>query len=117
MMNSGKLHIIAFDIPYPPDYGGVIDVYYKLKALSEEGISIQLHCYEYGRTESNELNQYADNVFYYPRRNSKSLLFNTYPYIVLSRNSAELKKNLMKDDYPVLMEGLHSTYLLNDPAF
>jgi hypothetical protein len=112
-----SLHIISFDVPYPPDYGGVIDVFYKMKALSEKGIKINLHCFEYGRKENNELNKFADNVFYYQRKNSKSLLFNTLPYIVLSRNSEELKKNLQNDLAPVLMEGMHSTFLLNDGAF
>ena len=31
------LHVVAFNVPYPPDYGGIIDVFYKLKALSEQG--------------------------------------------------------------------------------
>ena len=34
------LHIISFDVPYPANYGGVIDVFYKLKALHAEGIKI-----------------------------------------------------------------------------
>ena len=112
-----SLHIIAFDIPYPPNYGGVIDVFYKLKALHAAGVHIILHCYEYGRGPAPELNEYADQVYYYPRKTAKSLLFNTYPYIVLTRNSPELKANLLKDDHPILMEGLHSTFFLNDPAF
>ncbi len=112
-----KLHLIAFDIPYPPDYGGVIDVFYKLKALNEEGVSVYLHCYEYGRLPALELNSIAEKVFYYPRKTSKSLLFNTYPFIVLTRNSPELKANLLKDNYPIIMEGLHSTFLMNDPLF
>jgi hypothetical protein len=112
-----KLHVISFDIPFPPDYGGVIDVFYKLKALYESGVKIILHCFEYGRGPSLELNSFAEKVFYYPRKNAKSLLFNTYPFIVLTRNSPELRSNLLKDEYPILMEGLHSTFLLNDPAF
>ena len=44
-----QLHIISFDVPYPPDYGGAIDVFYKLKALNQEGVKIHLHCFEYGR--------------------------------------------------------------------
>jgi hypothetical protein len=112
-----NLHVIAFDIPYPPDYGGVIDVFYKLKALHEQGIRIHLHCFEYGRGPTTELNFYAEKVYYYRRQTTKSLLFNTYPYIVLSRNSPELKINLLNDDYPILMEGLHSTFFLNDPDF
>ena len=113
-MTDLSLHIISFDVPYPPDYGGVIDVFYKMKSLYNAGVRIFLHCFEYGRPQSTELNYYADKVYYYPRINSKSFLFNTDPYIVLSRNSAELKQNLLKDDYPILMEGLHSTYLLRD---
>jgi len=44
--NSGKhLHIISFDIPYPANYGGVIDVFYKLRALVSAGIKIHLHAF------------------------------------------------------------------------
>ena len=116
-MAKNALHIISFDVPYPPDYGGIMDVYYKMKALSEAGVRIILHCYEYGRKSSSALSSLADEVYYYSRKTTKSLLFNTYPYIVLTRNSPELRSRLLKDDYPILMEGLHSTYLLNDTAF
>ena len=27
------VHIVSFNVPYPADYGGVIDVFYKLKSL------------------------------------------------------------------------------------
>ena len=50
-------------------------------------------------------------------KTTKSFLFNTLPYIVLSRQSDELKKNLLSNDYPIFMEGLHSTFLLNDREF
>jgi hypothetical protein len=112
-----KLHVVAFDVPYPPDYGGVIDVFYKMKALHAQGVKIILHCYEYGRKPAAELEKYTEKVFYYPRQTAKSLLFNTYPYIVLTRNSPELKARLLEDDFPIMMEGLHSTFFLNDPAF
>jgi hypothetical protein len=76
-MPKPSLHIISFDVPFPPDYGGVMDVYYKMKALSEEGVRIILHCYEYGRKASSELTFLADEVYYYPRKTTKSLLLNT----------------------------------------
>ena len=47
-----KINIVSFDIPYPPDYGGVIDIYYKIKALNSVGIKIYLHCFYYGRKRS-----------------------------------------------------------------
>ncbi len=111
------LHVIAFDVPFPADYGGVIDVFYKLKALHNAGVKIILHCFEYGRTAKEELEKITDKVYYYPRKSSRSLLFNTLPYIVLTRDSEALKERLLQDDFPILMEGLHSTLLLNDDAF
>jgi hypothetical protein len=108
------LNIIAFDVPFPPDYGGVIDIYYKIKSLTQCGVKVHLHCFEYGRKERGELQDFCESVSYYQRKTAKSLLFNTLPYIVLSRESDELKQNLLKNDFPILMEGLHSTYLLND---
>jgi len=112
-----NIHVISFDVPYPPDYGGVIDVFYKFKSLHGMDVKIHLHCFEYGRKQADELKSICESVHYYSRRTSRSNLFNTYPYIVLSRDSEELKKNLLKDDYPILMEGLHSTRLLGDPDF
>lgn len=111
---SKHLHVISFDIPYPPSYGGVIDVYYKLKALFKAGIKIHLHCYEYGRERSAQLKKICASVNYYPRNISRSKLFNSLPYIVTSRNSVALLKNLLRDNHPVLMEGLHSCYYLGE---
>lgn len=115
-MLDKHLHIISFDIPYPPNYGGVIDVYYKIKTLHSLGIRIHLHCFEYpGRDRSDELNQYCEEVFYYPRRTGLRSAFSLTPYIVISRKSEELMKNLLKDDHPILFEGLHSCYYIDDP--
>lgn len=108
------LHIISFDVPYPPDYGGVIDVFYKLKALHEEGVKIHLHCFEYGRGEKKELERYCEKVFYYKRKANKHLLFNSLPYIVSSRKSDELVSNLARDHSAILFEGLHCCFHLND---
>ncbi|MDB4303891.1 hypothetical protein N9934_03775 [Desulfosarcina sp.] len=114
-MPEKYLHIIAFDIPYPPNYGGVIDVYYKLKALHKKGIKIILHCYEYPGRERNEiLNQYCQEIFYYPRLTGLRSAFSRKPYIVKSRRSKKLIQNLLKDNYPILFEGLHSCYYLGD---
>jgi hypothetical protein len=108
------LHIISFDIPYPPDYGGVIDVFYKIKALHEAGVKIHLHCFEYGRELAPELEKYCEEVFYYKRQMNKHLLFNHLPYIVVSRRSELLVARLLKDNHPILFEGLHSCYHLGD---
>ena len=113
-LSKNYLHIISFDIPYPPDYGGVVDVFFKLKALSQCGAKIILHCYEYGRQHNDELNKFCAEVNYYPRNISKGKFLSKLPYIVSSRSNEKLLQRLLKDDYPVLMEGLHTTFFLND---
>jgi hypothetical protein len=113
-MSERHLHIISFSIPYPPNYGGVIDVFYKLKALHAQGIKIHLHCYEYDRERSPELLKYCDSVQYYKRRTGILSALSFKPYIVSSRRSRELLNNLLNDDYPVLFEGLHTCYHLGD---
>ncbi|MCB9251010.1 MAG: glycosyltransferase [Flavobacteriales bacterium] len=110
------LHIVSFDIPYPANYGGVIDIFYKIKAFHEQGIRVILHCFEYGRQASDILNEYCDKVYYYPRKTFKNFLYGTLPYIVSTRDSGELLNNLSKDSFPILFEGLHSTFFLKDPA-
>ena len=111
-MSDLHLHIVSFDIPYPANYGGVIDVYYKAKALAEKGVKVHLHCFQYGRKPSTELIDLFYEVKYYKRDISKKHLFKSIPYIVSSRVSEELKTNLKKDKHPILMEGLHTCSLL-----
>ena len=103
-----SLHIISFDVPFPPSYGGVIDVFYKIKALKEAGVHVHLHCFKYGREESAELNKICASVRYYERRMSNRLLFSKEPFIIASRRSEELLRNIAADDFPVLFEGLHT---------
>jgi len=110
------LHIISFDVPFPPNYGGVIDVFFKIKTLHKSGIKIHLHCFQYGRNESPELLKYCYEVHYYSRNISKAAMFRKQPYIVISRSSDELLKRLQQDNYPILFEGLHTCALLDEPA-
>ena len=109
------LHIVSFDIPYPPNYGGVIDVFYKIKELHRKGVKIILHCYQYaGRDRNEKLKEYCEQIYYYPRLLGLHSALSFKPYIVSSRRSDDLVKNLQNDNYPVLFEGLHSCFYLND---
>lgn len=114
-MSETHLHIVSFDVPSPPNYGGVIDVFYKVKALAECGVKVHLHCFQYGRPKAAELDRICASVHYYPRRSGKHLLLNSLPYVVVSRRSDALLERLLKDDHPILFEGLHSCYSLGDP--
>ncbi len=108
------LHIISFDVPFPPNYGGVIDVYFKVRALHAKGIKVHLHCFQYGRDKAAVLAKYCESLHYYQRNVAKSQLFMKLPYIVISRNSEELLQNILMDDYPILFEGLHTCNILSD---
>lgn len=111
------LHIIDFTIPYPANYGGVIDLFWKLPALQQQGVLIHLHCFMYDRSKQDELNKYCVSVNYYERLKGIKGLSTQLPYIVATRKNESLLQNLLQDDYPILMEGIHSTYLLNDKRF
>ena len=110
-----ELNIVSFDVPYPPDYGGAIDIYYKLETLNDLGIKIYFHCFQYGRNGSKRLEDICVETFYYPRKRNLIHLFSQKPYIVETRFSSELLENLLKNDAPILFEGLHSTYWIESP--
>lgn len=112
-MDSPTLHIISFNIPFPANYGGVIDVFYKIKALHQEGVQIILHAFEYGRDHAEALEQYCQAIHYYHRPVNIANQISTLPFIVKSRNAKALLQNLKKDNHPILFEGLHTCYFLN----
>lgn len=118
MLESPKrLHVVAFDVPYPADYGGVIDIYHKLEALHGQGLDIVLHMYHYGRLQNKRvLSKFCSSLYYYKRNTYKNPFVGNLPYIVNSRASDELLLQLQKDDAPILFEGLHCTYHLNAPS-
>jgi len=111
------LHIVCLDVPYPMDYGGVFDLFQKIKSLHAAGVKIHLHCFEYGRGQQPVLNEYCAEVNYYTRHEGHKGFSHKLPYIVCSRSNGQLLENLLKDDHPVLLEGIHCTYLLNDERF
>lgn len=112
-----SLNIVSFDVPFPANYGGVIDVYYKLVWLNRTGVKIHLHCFDYGRGPSKELERLCEKVYYYPRKTGIFSSLSLLPYTVKSRQSKDLEKNLLTNDFPILFEVLHTCYLLNDERF
>ena len=117
-MPSRELHIniVSFDVPYPADYGGVIDVYFKIKAFYDAGVKVHLHCFEYGRGTAPLLNSICEEVIYYRREKMWKGFLTDKPFIVQTRNTKELKVNLLKNTYPILFEGLHCCFYLPDAA-
>lgn len=109
-MSEKTIHVIAFDTPYPPNYGGLVDIYYKLRSFKKQGVSVILHCFYKEKKDITRLKDLCKEVHLYKRR--KFNLLNMLPYIVSSRISNTLVQRLKKDNYPILAEGLHSTGFL-----
>ena len=115
-MTEKHIHIVAFDVPYPADYGGVIDIYYRIKALYELGFKIILHCFDYGRGDQPHLSEITEKVYYYSRSKTIWNGFNKRPFIVASRRSKAVLNRLLEDDFPILFEGIHTTWFLENAA-
>jgi hypothetical protein len=110
---SEYLHIVCFDAPSPPGYGGAIDLYYKIEALGKLGKKIILHYFSY-RDNRNAagLEKYCSAIHVYERRTGLRSLSFRLPYIVASRIDKNLIANLNADNHPILLEGIHCTGVL-----
>lgn len=60
----------------------------------------------------NELNQFCETIHVYERKKGHHGFSTALPYIVSSRINNQLAENLQKDNYPVILEGLHCTGVL-----
>lgn len=116
-MASKAIQIVSFDIPYPSNYGGVIDVFYKIKALSELGVNVYLHCYYDDRKPSKVLDHLCEQVYYYKREKKLAKVFSTIPFIVSTRSSQRLITTIKSIQAPILFEGLHTTGILLQEEF
>lgn len=115
-MIATPFHIISFDVPSPPNYGGIIDVFYKIKALKKAGAQIILHCFHYPNNNppTESLEKYCTEVNYYKRNmGATQMVTSKLPFIVSSRLNGELLQRLQQDDFPILFEGIHTCGYLN----
>lgn len=104
------LHVVAFDIPYPDNYGGVIVIYNQLRALHARGVKVILHCFQYGdRVPQPEITRYCHEVYYYKRSRSVIWQFSPLPFIMQTRRDYKLLRRLKRDNYPILFEGMHTS--------
>jgi len=109
------LHIIAFAVPYPANYGGAIDVWNRIRALHQEGVNIMLHCFVYSSFKPHDaIKEVVGEVHYYPRITWPALLSPGQPYIVSSRKNPLLLSRLNTDKAPILFEGIHTTGFVDE---
>lgn len=107
-----KIHIVSFDVPIDPNYGGILDVYLRARALKQAGFYIVIHAFEYGRGKKLVDKTICDEIYYYSRRGTISSL-SAKPYIVNSRKNKLLLANLLKVDDPIILEGEHCTSFIH----
>jgi hypothetical protein len=107
------LHIVCLDAPAPPNYGGAIDMFYKIKTLSESGRKVILHYYDYRKKRGVEaLRSYCHSIYRYKRKSFLQSLSHSLPYIVSSRINSQLIHRLNRDEHPVLLEGFHCSGII-----
>lgn len=107
------IHIVCLDAPSPPDYGGGIDMYYKIKSLGKAGKKIILHYFDYNKDRGHQgLEQYCAEINTYKRKGWISAVSLTQPYIVASRVNDKLITRLNEDEHPIILEGVHCTGII-----
>ncbi|MEO9532282.1 MAG: hypothetical protein ABJG68_11260 [Crocinitomicaceae bacterium] len=119
-MDNKKLHIIAFDVPFPPNYGGIADVFYKLKSLHAAGVKIIYHCFYYKghNPPTQELKKYCEQLHFYERKKSLlDLVFSKLPYVVVSRKDPTLLIKVLSDPAPILIDGMQCAYWMDHEDF
>jgi len=110
------VQIVSFDYPYPPNYGGVIDVYYKILALHRAGVEVILHAFEYKKpSDIQALQPWCKKIYIYKRKKGLIYFFHYLPYTVLTRKNPELNRRLKENGSPVIFEVMNTTGALSDP--
>lgn len=111
-----SLHIVSFDFPHPPVYGGIIDVFYKIKALHQLGVKIHLHYFADEEKHSEELSALCESICFYKKTSVLSTkVISNLPLRMLTRRNKELVGNLAKNNFPILYEGLHTSHSALSP--
>jgi glycosyltransferase involved in cell wall biosynthesis len=112
-VKNKEIHIVSFDVPFPADYGGVIDVFNRSKALKEAGFKVILHVFEYGRGRNHVFQEIADAIFYYKRSSFLKSFLQRKAYITSSRISTELIQRLNESSSDlIILEGQHCSGIL-----
>ncbi len=115
MADTSTIHIVSLDVPYPANYGAMIDIYYRCKSLKAVGARVILHCFDYGRGRPEALKEVADEVHFYSRSKNPLQVLMPLPFIVRSRMNPELLNRLLKDRHPILFEGIHTCGFVGHP--
>ncbi|AHF17320.1 glycosyltransferase family 4 protein [Niabella soli] len=108
-----ELHIVCPDVPCPADYGCIIDIMNRIRALHASGIRIHLHYFSENHSNApRELHSFCQSVCLYEPRNKRQCSGASLPYNVAARINDLLIERLNADDHPILIEGLSCTGII-----
>lgn len=107
-----KILVVAPDFPYPPNHGGRVDVWGRIKALRNLGFTIDLAAtskIEPTAAENAEVKKYVRTIYYCPRKNRLRHFISLRPLQIESR--APLADIAFDNLYDIAL--LESEYVLS----
>ncbi len=112
IMKEKNIHVVVFENPYPPNFGGLIDVFYKIKYFKEINYSVILHIYDDNLNVSEALKAICSTIYTYKKDSNYLNFISLHPFSSRTRFDPSILINLKKDNHPILFEGLKTTFLL-----
>ena len=105
------LHIVTTENPSSVENAALADVYFLIKGMFDQKISIHLHCFtKRASIPSHQLASFCSSIDYYNRDYSNISFKLDFPYNISSRSSTSLIDRLNQDDYPILFIGLTNSF-------
>ncbi|MFM8318257.1 MAG: hypothetical protein ACKOAV_07785, partial [Bacteroidota bacterium] len=119
MQPASVLHLLCFDLPVPPLYGGTEELDTKIRVLLDLGVALHVHVFVWPRDlhsgKMPDWHQRVASLRCYPRRWMVGP-YDARPWALISRTSSELIHNLASEPGPILLEGWQCADLLRARA-
>lgn len=114
-----KILIISPDLPYPPNHGGRVDIWNRIKLLSklnhEVDIAITSNEEFTNTADREQFYKYIGKAFFFPRKIKFLQFILGVPYQTSSRSSLEKFRSDTKYDI-VILESESTSSILNSPS-
>ena len=116
-MPNTSIQIVAFNNPCPDNFGGAIDMFYKVKALHRLDVKVFLHIFYDERDDISGMKDYCEEIYLYKRNKGLLKHFSIKPFSTNSRVSKKLVQRLKASEASILVESLRSCALLENEIF
>jgi len=110
-----QIHIVCPEIPGPFSSADMTDTYFQLQFLYRAGYQAILHCFHNDPDPNiTHLKNLSSCIHLYARNHGHKAVSMRHPYCISSRSNPQLLENLLQYAYPVLFQGMSSTFYLPD---